>query len=248
MIDTARERLIFALDVDSPEEAREWVRLLSGKVGLFKVGKQLFTRCGPEVVRMIRAAGGEVFLDLKFHDIPNTVAMAALEASRLDVMMCNVHALGGPAMMRRTVETVDRQCAVEGRRRPLLLAVTILTSSDEETLKAVGIDRSVEEMVTRLALLARDAGMDGVVASPREVETIRRACGEDFVIVTPGVRPSFAAADDQVRIATPAAAIATGADYLVVGRPIAAAADPMVAAGMIVEEMAAALAGRSPHG
>jgi orotidine-5'-phosphate decarboxylase len=247
MSDSARERLIFALDVDSIDEARKWVELLSGKVGVFKVGKQLFTRCGPEVVRMIRSAGGEVFLDLKFHDIPNTVAMAALEASGLDVKMLNVHALGGSTMMRRTVAAVHERYAAR-EDRPLLLAVTVLTSSDEQTLREIGIDRSVEEMVVRLARLAREAGMDGVVASPREVETIRRTCGEDFVIVTPGVRPSFAATDDQVRIATPGAAVAAGADYLVVGRPISQAQDPLQAAGSIVEEMARALAGRDNNG
>jgi orotidine-5'-phosphate decarboxylase len=213
-------------------------------VGVFKVGKQLFTRCGPEVVRMIRAGGGEVFLDLKFHDIPHTVAMAALEASRLDVKMFNVHALGGLAMMSRTVAAIRDRFAADPARRPLLLAVTLLTSSDAATLREIGIEQPVEELVVRLAGLAREAGMDGVVASPHEVEAIRRTCGRDFVIVTPGVRPAFAAADDQRRIATPGAAIAAGADYLVVGRPIARADDPVTAAGLIVQEMAQALQGR----
>ncbi len=244
MTQAARQRLIFALDVDSFEEARKWVSLLSGRVGLFKVGKQLFTRCGPDVVRMIRAAGGEVFLDLKFHDIPNTVAMAALEASRLDVKMFNVHALGGLAMMRRTVAAISDRFAADPARRPLLLAVTLLTSSDEATLREVGIEQPVEEMVVRLARLAKEAGMDGVVASPQEVEAIRRACGPDFVIVTPGVRPAFAAVDDQKRIATPGQAIAAGADYVVVGRPIAKAEDPVAAIGLIVREMAEAFGDR----
>jgi orotidine-5'-phosphate decarboxylase len=240
MIQAASQRLVFALDVDSFEEARKWVSLLSGRVGVFKVGKQLFTRCGPDIVRMIRAAGGEVFLDLKFHDIPNTVAMAALEASRLDVKMFNVHALGGLAMMRRTVAAVNDRFAADPAKRPLLLAVTLLTSSDEATLQEIGIERPVEEMVVRLARLAKDAGMDGVVASPREVEAIRRACGPAFVLVTPGVRPAFAAIDDQKRIATPGEAIAAGADYLVVGRPIAKAEDPVAAVELIVREMAEA--------
>jgi len=244
MNDSARERLIFALDVDSFDEARRWVERLSGKVGIFKVGKQLFTRCGPDVVRMIRDAGGEVFLDLKFHDIPHTVAMAGLEASRLDVRMFNVHALGGSAMMRRTVEEVHEACAPGKGRRPLLLAVTILTSTDEQALREIGIDRPVTEMVVRLARLAMDAGMDGVVASPLEIEAIRRACGTDFVIVTPGVRPAFTAANDQKRIATPGAALAAGADYLVVGRPIAQADDPVAAVELITAEMAQALVGR----
>lgn len=237
----ARERLIFALDVDSFEEAERWVRLLHEKVGVFKVGKQLFTRCGPQVVQMVRREGGEVFLDLKYHDIPNTVAMAGLEACRLGVRMFNVHALGGLEMMAKTVAGVDAFIPRGNRERPLLLAVTILTSSTEETLRQVGIDRPVREMVPRLAKLAREAGMDGVVASSQEVGLIREACGSDFLIVTPGVRPTFAAANDQKRVTTPAAAIAAGADYLVVGRPISAAADPVEAADRILAEMAEAL-------
>jgi orotidine-5'-phosphate decarboxylase len=239
----AKNRLIFALDVDSFEIAQKWVRLLRGNVGTFKVGKQLFTRCGPEVVRMVRSEGGEVFLDLKYHDIPNTVAMAGVEACRLGVRMFNVHALGGREMMAATVAEADAFLPRESRERPLLLAVTILTSATEKTLREVGIDRPISELVPRLAQLARKAGMDGVVASPREVGLIRQACGDDFVIVTPGVRPAFASPDDQKRITTPAEAIAAGADYLVVGRPISAAPDPVEAAERILDEMALALEG-----
>jgi orotidine-5'-phosphate decarboxylase len=241
MKNAAINRLIFALDVDGFEEAQKWVRLLHGKIGVFKVGKQLFTRCGPEVVRMIRGAGGEVFLDLKFHDIPNTVAKAGVEACRLGVRMFNVHALGGREMMAKTVAEVDALWPRGSAGRPLLLAVTILTSSTEETLREVGIERPVREMVPRLARLAREAGMDGVVASPREVGLIREACGRDFTIVTPGVRPAFAALDDQKRVTTPAEAIAAGADYLVIGRPISAAPDPVEAADRILEEITMAL-------
>jgi orotidine-5'-phosphate decarboxylase len=241
MMEHVRERLIFALDVDSLEEAESWVRLLHEKVGVFKVGKQLFTRCGPQVVQMVRREGGEVFLDLKYHDIPNTVAMAGVEACRLGVRMFNVHALGGLEMMAKTVAGVDALLPRGNRERPLLLAVTILTSSTEETLRQVGIDRPVREMVPRLAILAREAGMDGVVASPQEVGLIREACGKDFLIVTPGVRPAFAAANDQKRVTTPAEAIASGADYLVVGRPISAAANPLEAADRILAEMAEAM-------
>ena len=172
MTDAAKNRLVFALDVDSFEEAEHWVKLLHEKVGVFKVGKQLFTRCGPDVVRMIRAEGGEVFLDLKYHDIPNTVAMAGIEACRLGVKMFNVHALGGPEMMQATASKIDALCAGGEVARPLLLAVTILTSSTEETLRAVGIERPVTEMVPRLARLAKDSGMNGVVASPKEVGLI----------------------------------------------------------------------------
>ncbi len=242
MIEAARQRLIFALDVDCPHAAERWVEQLHDKVGLFKIGKQLFTRSGPDIVQGVRERGGEVFLDLKFHDIPNTVARATVEACRLGVRMVNVHALGGAAMMRETVAAVSECCRSEKLFRPLLLAVTILTSSDQQTLLEIGLQRPVDEMVVRLARLAREAGMDGVVASPREVPLIRQACGREFAIVTPGVRPAFAAQDDQKRIATPAVALAAGADYLVVGRPIARAADPQRAAAAILEEMAAALA------
>lgn len=241
MNEEARKRLIFALDVDCFEDAEKWVKLLHRQVGLFKVGKQLFTRCGPEVVHMIRGEGGEVFLDLKYHDIPNTVAMAGVEACRLGVRMFNVHALGGREMMEKTVAEVDALFPRGSKERPLLLAVTILTSSTEETLRGVGIDRPVSEMVPRLARLAQEAGMDGVVASPREVGLIRQACGGNFAVVTPGVRPGFASLDDQKRVTTPGEAIAAGADYLVIGRPIAAASDPVAAAEAILAEMTLAL-------
>ncbi len=242
MKQSAKQRLIFALDVDEFAAAEKWVSQLHENVGLFKIGKQLFTKCGPQVVQMVRERGGEVFLDLKYHDIPNTVAKAAVEACKLGVKMFNVHALGGLEMMQKTVEEVDAYCASAGVERPIMLAVTILTSSTEETLRGVGIDRPVAEMVPRLARLAKDAGFDGVVASPQEVELIRAACGEDFQIVTPGVRPSFASMDDQKRVTTPAAAIAAGATALVIGRPISAADNPLEAAGKILAEIEAALA------
>lgn len=240
-MDDAQRRLIFALDVDSFEDARLWVDRLHGKVGAFKVGKQLFTRCGPDVVRMVRDRGADVFLDLKYHDIPNTVAMAGVEALRLGVWMFNVHALGGAEMMARLVAEVDKICPRGTPGRPLLIAVTILTSSTDATLQAIGIDRPVTEMVPRLARLAQEAGMDGVVASPQEVGLIRQACGRNFAIVTPGVRPADASLDDQKRVMTPAEALRVGADYLVIGRPISAAADPAAAAENIVAEMRSAL-------
>lgn len=237
----ASERLIFALDVDELAEARRWVRKLHRHVGLFKVGKQLFTRCGPEVVKMIRDEGGEVFLDLKYHDIPNTVAMAGIEACRLGVKIFNVHALGGKEMMRVTAQKAEESCRAAAIPAPLLLAVTILTSSTDATLREIGIERPVAEMVPRLAKLAQDAGCGGVVASPLEVGSIRAACGPDFKIVTPGVRPAFAASDDQKRIMTPGEAISVGADYLVIGRPISAAPEPLAATELILDEIAAAL-------
>ncbi|MDT8419102.1 MAG: orotidine-5'-phosphate decarboxylase [Desulfuromonadales bacterium] len=240
-MDDAKKRIIFALDVDDFAQAQKWVEQLHEKVGLFKIGKQLFTRCGPEVVRMVRQRGGDVFLDLKYHDIPNTVAKAAVEACRLGVQMFNVHALGGLEMMQTTVREVGEYCAANHVERPIMLAVTILTSSTEETLRQIGIDRPINEMVPRLAALAKQAGFDGVVASPQEVGLIRASCGDDFYIVTPGVRPAFASMDDQKRVTTPAEAIAAGASHLVIGRPISAAANPQEAASLILEEVAGAL-------
>jgi orotidine-5'-phosphate decarboxylase len=234
----ARSKIIFALDVDTFDAAKHWVSLLTGRVGMFKVGKQLFTAYGPDIVRMIENFGAGVFLDLKYHDIPNTVAMASLEAARLGVKLFNVHALGGYEMMARTVETVHKEFPDSERSK--VLAVTILTSSTQETLREVGIERPVEEMVVRLAALAKKAGIDGVVASPREVPLIREACGSDFLIVTPGVRPSFASTDDQKRVMTPAEAVSAGSDYLVIGRPISAASDPLGAVETIVDEIAVA--------
>ncbi|ABK99290.1 orotidine-5'-phosphate decarboxylase [Pelobacter propionicus] len=234
--DEARKKIIFALDVNGIAEIDRYAGLLSDRVGMFKIGKELFTACGPEAVATVRRHGGQVFLDLKYHDIPNTVAKAMLEAARLGVQLANLHALGGLEMMETAASAVRREF---GDDRPRLLAVTILTSSTAETLRRVGIDHPVEEMVVRLACLAREAGMDGVVASPREIGLIRQACGPDFLIVTPGVRPSFASQDDQKRIMSPDDAVREGADYLVIGRPIAKADDPVRAVDMIVDEIVA---------
>ena len=232
--DDARKKIIFALDVHGLAEIDRFAEMLSGKVGMFKVGKELFTSCGLEAVKAVQRHGGEVFLDLKYHDIPNTVAKAMLEAARLGVQLANLHALGGLEMMETAASAVLKEF---GDERPRLLAVTILTSSTVETLRQVGIEHTVQDMVVRLARLAKEAGMDGVVASPLEIGLIRDACGPDFLIVTPGVRPSFAAVDDQKRIMTPAEAVKAGADYLVIGRPIAKSADPAAAAEMIVNEI-----------
>ena len=231
----AREKIIFALDVDKLSGIDRWAELLANKVGMFKVGKELFTTAGPAAVEAVKRHGGEVFLDLKYHDIPNTVAQAMLAAGRLGVKLANLHALGGPEMMEQAATAVRKQFTEA--ERPRLLAVTILTSSTQETLKAVGIEHPVEQMVVRLAKLAKESGMDGVVASPLEIQAIRAACGPEFLIVTPGVRPAFASVDDQKRIMTPAEAVQAGADYLVIGRPIAKAADPAQAAEMIVDEI-----------
>lgn len=233
----AKQRLIFALDVASLAEVKEYVALLKDDVGLFKVGKQLFLHGGPEVVRLIQQKGGQVFLDLKFHDIPRTVANASIEAARLGVRLVNLHAAGGASMMRETVSAVTKMCKTERLQRPTLLAVTVLTSLDKGDLKSIGVGATVENQVARLAMLARDAGMDGVVASPLEITRLRRECGNKFVLVVPGVRSAGEAWDDQKRVLTPEEAIRAGANYLVIGKPIREARDPRVAARQIVREM-----------
>ena len=232
-----RARLIFALDVSSVTEATELVEQLAPEVGMFKVGKQLFLHAGPQVVRMIRDHGGEVFLDLKFHDIPRTVAKAAGEATRMGVRMFDVHASGSLEMMQRTVSEVTKVCRAEGLRRPKVLAVTVLTSLNRDDLKRVGVARGVENQVVRLARLAQEARMDGVVASPQEIAPIRKDCGRGFLIVTPGVRMRGGTWEDQKRVTTPEAAIRAGADYLVIGQPIREASDPVAAAREIVAAM-----------
>jgi orotidine-5'-phosphate decarboxylase len=233
----AKSRLIFALDVGSLKEAEQLVRTLAREVGLFKIGKQLFLHAGPPVVRMVRDLGGEVFLDLKFHDIPRTVAKAAAEATRMNVRMFDLHASGSLAMMQQTVSEVNRVCRNEQLRRPKILAVTVLTSLTRDDLRRVGVQAGVEGQVVRLARLAREASMDGVVASPLEIARIRKECGRSFLIVTPGVRTANSGWDDQKRVLTPDQAITAGADYIVVGKPIRDAKDPQAAAREIVIDM-----------
>ena len=232
-----RNKIIVALDVESKDEAYRWVKKIGSKVGFFKVGKQLFTASGPDVVTMIKDGGGSVFLDLKFHDIPNTVAAASVQAVRLGVGMLNVHALGGYDMMARTAVDVQNEAERTGVEKPLLIAVTILTSMSDSALEEAGIMTPVADEVVKLALLAKKAGLDGVVASPHEIKIIKEACGHDFVVVTPGVRPSFASLDDQKRVMTPLEAVKSGADYLVIGRPITKAEEPLQAISLIEEEL-----------
>lgn len=232
-----RERLILALDVDDLEKARVILKVLAGEIGMFKVGKQLFTHAGPQAVRLIQEMGGEVFLDLKFHDIPTTVAKAAIEATRLGVKMFNVHASGSLEMMRLTVREVSRVCRQESLRKPLMLAVTVLTSLSESDLKKVGVAGEVADQVVRLALLSQKAGMDGVVAAPNEVGEIRAACGRRFIIVTPGVRLQKNKRNDQKRVMTPADAVRAGVDYIVVGRLIMEANDPRSVTSEFIAEM-----------
>ena len=231
----AQDQLIVALDLPSADAATRMAEKLRGHVGMFKVGSELFTAEGPVLVHYLVATGKKVFLDLKFHDIPNTVRAAAREAAQLGVRMLNVHASGGRKMMEAAREGA-REGAPDGKM-PLVLAVTVLTSLESRDLEELGISGTPEEAVVRLARLAQKAGLDGVVASPREIAAIRRACGPGFVIVTPGIRPATSASNDQARIATPHKAIQAGADYLVVGRPITGAPDPAAAAEAIAREM-----------
>jgi len=240
----SRSKLIFALDPEGDmDEAIRLVDLLTGHVGMFKIGKEAFTRFGPSFVTSVLERGGNVFLDLKFHDIPNTVAMAAEAAVRLGVSMFNIHALGGGAMMERAVESVKNTAAAMGIVPPVLIAVTVLTSLDDSNLEEMGFKCSTGELAVKLAITARNAGASGVVASPQDVIPIRKACGKDFVIVTPGIRLSDKVeGDDQKRVLTPREAVAMGADYIVVGRPIRLADDPAVAADMITEEISEGLA------
>ena len=233
----AKDRLIVALDVESAEEARRLVGELKEFTGAFKVGLQLFTLAGPSLVSELCNAGIKVFLDLKFHDIPNTVAKAGIEAARLGIWMFNVHASGGNEMMRATVSEVSAFCDRQDVPRPLIIGVTVLTSSADDNLRQIGIETPAADQVIRLARLAKDAGLDGVVASPLESERIRAEFGPGFEIVTPGVRPFNASNDDQKRVMTPSDAIRVGADHLVIGRPIIGAADPAAAAREILQEI-----------
>ncbi len=233
----ARNRIIVALDVPNRDAALTLVEQLSGRAGMFKIGKQLFTAEGPALVREIVAAGERVFLDLKFHDIPNTVAGAADSAIRLGVSLFNVHALGGTEMMRVAAQAVQNSAA-DQTTRPHILGVTVLTSMDDKNLAEVGIPSKADELVVRLATLARDAGLDGVVASPREIRLIReQVAAKNFIILTPGIRPVWSESGDQKRIATPQQAIQDGADYIVIGRAITSSDDPRSAAERIVEEI-----------
>jgi len=244
---TPRERLIFALDIGGElEEALSWVDRLWEHVGLFKVGKESFVRFGTDIVQQIHARGGQVFLDLKFHDIPNTVARAAEAACGLGVAMFNLHALGGMRMMTETVDAVRRFAERSAEKPPVVLAVTVLTSLNDGDMKVLGFGRGTRETALNLARLAQDAGVSGVVASAEDAAAIRKACGGEFLIVTPGIRATKEVmGDDQKRIVTPAEAVSYGADYLVVGRPIRQAADPAGEADAITQEIVRGLALRN---
>jgi len=232
-----RERIIVALDVETADEAREISRELSASVGAFKIGLQLFTTAGPRLVREFIDAGEKVFLDLKFHDIPNTVAKASVEAARHGVWMLNVHASGGREMMHRTSDYVAEICEKESIKKPLIVAVTVLTSSNAEMLGEVGVATPVVTQVQNLALLAAECGLDGVVVSPHEISAVRTAVyASNFLVVTPGIRSISATNDDQKRVTTIRQALANGSDYVVIGRPITQAKDRLQAVESLVRE------------
>jgi len=238
----AKEKLIVALDVDSADRALALFNSLRDAVGMFKIGMQLFTAAGPDLVRRIIANGGRIFLDLKYHDIPNTVRLAGIEATRLGVSIFNIHAGGGVEMMTRTAEAVSETAAREGLSKPKILGVTLLTSMDTAALSQIGINLESESLVRVLAGRAADCGLDGVVASARETSMIRETVSrKDFLIVTPGIRPTLESGDDQRRTMTGAEAVGCCADYIVVGRWILEGENPARAAEGIISEIAAAL-------
>lgn len=234
-----KERIILALDVDTHEEALQLVKTLTPYVGAFKIGMQLYNSVGPSIVEEVNQCGGKVFVDLKFHDIPNTVASAGKVLTRQHCYMFNVHAAGGREMMQRTAAEVKAEAASLGIEAPLILAVTVLTSITDQQLKeemyVEGIN--VRELAVKWAALAKASGLDGVVCSPKEITAIRDACGPDFKIVTPGIRPLWSEVNDQKRITTPWDAMDLGADYMVIGRPITKAENPRAAAIRIMEEL-----------
>jgi orotidine-5'-phosphate decarboxylase len=234
----SKDKIIVGLDVPTADEARQHIADLRDEVGAFKIGLQLFSSAGASFVREVVDSGIKVFLDVKFHDIPNTVAKASIEIARLGVWMFNLHAVGGSEMMRTTFEEVSEFCEKENISKPKIIGVTVLTSSNQETLRETGIDREVELLVLNLAKLTAKCGLDGVVASPLEAGLIRsNVNNKDFLIVTPGIRPGFATNDDQKRVMTPKDALRNGSDYLVIGRPILQAPDKIKAVHQILEEI-----------
>ncbi len=239
----ARERLIVALDVSNRREAFKLVRQLQDQVGAYKIGMQLYNSEGPDMVEYIQLYGGKVFVDLKFHDIPNTVAQTSRVMARRQAFMFTMHAGGGSKMLKAAVQSCAEEADQLGYERPLALGVTVLTSiSQADFEQELGGHDGIQEHVARLAKMGEQAGLDGVVCSPHEIKTVRETCGPGFLIVSPGVRPAWAGHDDQSRIMTPKEAILQGASYLVVGRPITKAENPEDAARLIVTEMAEALA------
>lgn len=234
-----KAEIIVALDVASLADAKRLINELGDSISTYKVGMELFYSVGPEAVRLVREAGKELFLDLKLHDIPNTVAQGAKALLGLGANYLSIHSTGGLAMMKETVRVSSEAPASLGVSRPKLLAITVLTSIDDAEWQNLHFPGSISDQVVHLAKLAKQAGIDGVVASPHEAANIRQACGSDFLIVTPGVRPTGSVINDQSRIATPAGAVKSGANYLVIGRPITASSDPRAASQAIRQEMEA---------
>lgn len=233
----ADERIIAALDVRSMEEVKKLVEGLGNTISFYKVGMELFYAVGPQVIKYLKDNGKKVFLDLKLHDIPNTVAEGLVSLMKLGVDIFNVHASGGLTMMTKAANRVKEEAAQLGITAPKLIAITVLTSTNEDDWAGLGMNTPIDKQVLRLAKLTQQAGLDGVVASPREAKAIRELCGSDFMIITPGVRPQGAKKDDQSRIATPKQALLNGASRLVIGRPIYQAAEPLKAAQHIIAEI-----------
>lgn len=231
-----KERIIIALDVGTKREALALAEALK-EARVFKIGMELFTAEGPALLEEAVRMGKKPFLDLKYHDIPNTVAGAVRSATRNGVYMLTLHTSGGMEMMAAAARAAQEESARTGKERPVLLGVTVLTSLKDEELRRIGFAHAVADQVLRLAVLAKDSGLDGVVCSPHEIESIKRECGGDFLVVTPGIRPAWAAAQDQKRIMTPAEAIGKGADYLVIGRPITGAPSPQEAFLKVLAEL-----------
>jgi len=221
-----KDRIIIALDVNTLKEEQRLLDILSPHVQIFKIGMELFYSCGSKALELVKKYDRDIFLDLKFHDIPNTVYSSSRLAVRFGAYMFNVHASGGTEMMKKAVEGAEEESQKLGISRPKILGVTVLTSIDKDMLKKIGIDKSPEEEVLNLAGLAKESGLDGVVASPQEISAIRKNIGRDFLIVTPGIRPEGAETGDQKRVATPKEAFQRGADYIVIGRPVTKAKDP----------------------
>ncbi|MFH2145328.1 MAG: orotidine-5'-phosphate decarboxylase [Candidatus Omnitrophota bacterium] len=232
-----KTELIVALDTSKIEQAQQIVKELAPLSAFFKIGSQLFTACGPESIEMVHKNKGKVFLDLKFHDIPNTVAQAALNVLEQGVFMFNMHALGGKDMLLKVSEVISEKAKEKQIPRPIMLGVTVLTSMDRQQLNSLGVNRSVKNEVLHLARLSKDCRLDGVVCSGKELKLLRRVYGDDFILVVPGVRPKKSESFDQKRIITPEEAARLGADFIVVGRPITASENPLESAKSIIDQI-----------
>lgn len=238
----AKDRLILALDVDTMEEAKELVYELKDYVGIFKVGLQLFTSVGPEIIKVIQGEGGNIFFDGKFHDIPNTVAKASANLVKHGVTFFNIHIQGGSKMLATSIKLAKETARRYEMPKPTILGVTLLTSFGQRTLtEELGVDCNIDDYVGKLAKLAKDSGLDGVVASATDVPKIRKTCGDDFIILCPAIRPTWSVVNDQIRVVTPTDAIKAGVDYMVIGRPITAAKDRVSAARLILDEIEEAI-------